>query len=112
MALFEDEEYVNKDVYRNLFQNGKECLVKGICFLGTPFYGSGQANVLVPLVRAVKGLNRFSATNDAFLASLRENSQSIEVPQIVQRFKSIVEGTGMTILIGCEDNPVVSSNLV
>ena len=112
MALFQYEEHVNKSQYRGLFMDGDECLVKGLCFLGTPFLGSGQANLLAPFVRAVKGLNRLSATNDRFLGSLRENNQSIEVPAIVQRFKSIAKENNMRLLIGCEEFPVVGSELV
>lgn len=111
MALYQDEEYVNKTQYRDLFMNGDECLVKGVCFMGTPFLGSGQANLLAPFVKAVKGLNRLSGTNDNFLRSLRENNQSIEVPTIVQRFKTIAKEKNMRLLIGCEEIPVVGSDL-
>lgn len=112
MALYKDEEYVNKSQYRDLFMNGDECLVKGVCFMGTPFLGSGHANLLAPFVKAVKNLNRLGATNDKFLGSLRENNQSIEVPTIVQRFKTIAKEKNMRLLIGCEEIPVVGSDLV
>lgn len=112
MALFQDEAYVNKPQYRDLFMDGDTCLVKGVCFMGTPFLGSGHANLLAPFVKAVKGLNIFSATNDKFLGSLKENNQSIEVPTIVHRFKSIAKEKKIRLLIGCEQIPVAGSELV
>lgn len=112
MALFQDEEYVNKRQYRDLFMDGDECLVKGVCFMGTPFRGSGLANQLAPFVKAVKGLNLFSATNDKLLGSLKENNQSIAIPEIVHRFKSIAKERNMRLLIGCEQTPVAGSQLV
>lgn len=112
MALFEDQGYVNKSQYRDLFMNGNQCLVKGVCFMGTPFRGSGQANLLAPFVKAVKELNRFGATNDRFLGSLKENNQSIEVPNIVHRFKSVAKAKKMRLLIGCEERPIAGSELV
>lgn len=112
MALFQDEEYANKPQYRDLFMHGDECLVKGVCFMGTPFHGSGHANLLAPFVRAVKGINMISATNDKLLGSLRENNQSIEIPNIVHRFRSIAEEKNMRLLIGCEEIPVAGSKLV
>lgn len=111
-ALFQDKEYDNKPQYRDLFMDGDECLVKGVCFMGTPFEGSGHANLLAPFVKAVKGLNKWSGTNDVFLRSLRENNRSIEVPTIIHRFKSIVKEKNMRLLIGCEETPVVGSELV
>ena len=112
MALFQDENYVNKPAYRDLFYKGEECLVKGICFMGTPFLGSGQANLLAPFVGALKDVNYFSATNDAIVKSLKENNESLEVSTIVQRFKNIVDRTKIRLLIGCEERPVTGSKLV
>lgn len=39
MTLFQNDEFFNKPQYRDLFMNGDECLVKGIRFFGTPFFG-------------------------------------------------------------------------
>lgn len=112
MALFQDKEYINKPQYRDLFMDGDKCLVKGVCFIGTPFLGSSHANLLAPFVKVVKELNIFSGTNDKFLESLRENNPSIEVPTIVHRFKAIAEEKKMRLLIGSEQNPVAGSALV
>lgn len=112
MALFEDENYTNKPAYRDLFYKGDECLVKGMCFMGTPFLGSGQANLLAPFVGALKDVNYFSAINDAIFRSLRENKESLEVPNIVQRFKQISDEHEIRLLIGCEEKPVAGSKLV
>lgn len=68
--------------------------------------------MLAPIVRAVKGLNIFSPTNDQFIKSLKENNDSFEVANIVQRFKVITEKTQMRLLIGCEETPVAGSKLV
>ena len=80
--------------------------------MGTPFLGSGHANLLAPFVRAVKGLNFIGATNDRFIKSLKENNGSLEVANIVQRFRVITEKTKMRLLVGCEEQPVAGSNLV
>lgn len=112
MALFQDEDYYNQAANRDLFWKDNECLVKGICFMGTPFLGSGQANLLTPFVKALKEVNYFTSTNTAFLKSLRENSESLEVSTIVQRFKNIVDRNKIRLLIGCEEKPVAGSKLV
>lgn len=50
--------------------------------------------------------------NDQFIKSLRENNDSLEVANIVQRFKVITEKNQMRLLIGCEETPVAGSKLV
>ncbi|MCJ1461653.1 hypothetical protein MMC07_000250 [Pseudocyphellaria aurata] len=111
MALFQDENYPNKQPYRDLFMHENECLVKGVCLMGTPFHGSGHANLLAPFVRAVKGINIISAANDKLLVSLKENNHSLEISNIIYRFRSIAEKTKMRLLIGCEEIPVAGSKL-
>lgn len=90
MTLFQNDEFFNKPQYRDLFMIGDECLVKGIRFFGTPFFGVSQANLSVPLVRAVQGPNMFTATIGKYLGSLKEtyqtDDQSIEVLTFLQRF--------------------------
>lgn len=112
MALFHDEVYINKPQYRDLFMDGNECLVKGVCFMGTPLLGNGPANLLAPFVRAVKGPNKLSGANVKFLGSLRENNQSIDIPTIVRQFKSIAKEKKMRLLVGCEEISVAGSQLV
>ena len=112
MALFEDEDFHIKASYQELFLKNGQCIVKGIVFMGTPFRGSGDANILAPFVAAVKGLNVFHAANDTFIKSLKKNNNSVEVPTIVQRMKTITESQGIKLLIGCEETPVVGSKLV
>ncbi len=111
MALYEDEDYGNK--HKGLFSRGGECLVKGICFMGTPFYGSGRANTLVPFVRALEEVNFISAVNATILRSLKENEkESVELRNIVQRFKTIAEKRSIRLLIGCEQKTFAGSSLV
>lgn len=90
--------------------------MKGIRFFGTPFFGVGQANLSVPLVRPVQGPNMFIATIGKYLGSLKEtyqtDDQSIEVFTFLQRFISIVNEKNMVLLISCEEFPVVGSEFV
>ncbi len=111
MALFEDEDYENRQ--QGLFLRGDECLVKGICFMGTPFQGSGTANSLTPFVKALAEVNFLTAVNATLVGTLRENyRESVELRNIVQRFKTIAENRSIRLLIGCESKPVMGSNLV
>ena len=112
MALFEDENCANKAGYRNLFIHNDECLLKGVVLLGTPLRGSGQANIMTPLVKIIKGLNKFGGTNDAFVKALKEDSGSLDIPKIVQRFKSMITAKKVALLIGCEEVPYVGDSLV
>ena len=111
MALFQDDNYDNKQEYQDLFWKGDECLVKGVVFMGTPFRGSGQASLFTPFIRAIRQVNLISAVNDNFLKSLNSD-QPVEVTTIVQRFQRIVQAMEIKLLICCESRPVVGSSLV
>lgn len=112
MALFEDEEAPSKEAYRNLFVHDDRCLLKGVVLMGTPLRGSGQANMMAPIVRLVKGLNFMSATNDSFIKALRENNDTLDIPTIVQRFKAVIEAKSVRLLVACEQEPYIGSSLV
>lgn len=112
MALFEDEEAPNKETYRNLFFHDDRCLLKGVILMGTPLRGSGQANIMAPIVRLLKGLNYISATNDSFIKALKENNDKLDIPTIVQRFKAVIEAKSVQLLIACEQEPYIGSSLV
>lgn len=112
MALFEDEEAPNKETYRNLFFHDDRCLLKGVVLMGTPLRGSGQANLMAPIVQLIKGLNYISATNDSFIKALRENNDELDIPTIVQRFKAVIKAKSVQLLIACEQQPYVGSDLV
>lgn len=111
MALFEDEGYLNKPEYRDLFLKDGECLVKGVVFMGTPFRGSGQAALFAPFIKDVRHLNVLSAVNDNFVRALNSN-QPIEITQIVHRFQTIIENKAVKLVIACETRPVAGSALV
>lgn len=103
---------VKNSQYRDLFMDGNECLVKGVCFMGTPILGTGPASLLKPFVRAVNGPNKLSGANVKFLGSLRGVNQSIDIPTIFRQFGSIAKEKQMRLLVGCEEIPVAGSQLV
>ena len=111
MALFEEEDYPAKPQYKNLFLNGNECLVKGVTFLGTPFHGSGYANVFAPFIKAIRQLNDITAINDSFLSALN-TKQPIDVTNTVNQFYSTMKQYGIRMAIGCEERPLAGSKLV
>ena len=112
MALFRDEDCPNKKEYRDLFIHRDTCLLKGVVLMGTPLRGSGQANIIAPIVRLVKGLNKFAATNDNFMKALRENKDTIDIPNIMKRFKSVIDSNHVMLLIACEETPYIGDSLV
>ncbi|KAK3172014.1 hypothetical protein OEA41_004098 [Lepraria neglecta] len=110
MALFEDDGYLNKPEYRDLFVKDGECLVKGVVFMGTPFRGSGQATLFKPFIKAIRQLNLVTAVNDSFLGALN-GDQPIEVTHIVHRFQTVMNAREIKALICCEEKPVAGSSL-
>ncbi|KAG8534293.1 uncharacterized protein KY384_001137 [Bacidia gigantensis] len=111
MALLGAVEGSSRREYHDLFVHNDRCLVKGVVLLGTPLRGSGQANLMAPIVKTVKGLNRLYGTNENFVRALREDSGALDIPQIVTRFKSVVKTNGVALRIVCEERPVVGSSL-
>lgn len=111
MALFEDDEYLNKPEYSNLFVKNGECLVKGVVFMGTPFRGSGHATLFKPFIKAIRQLNLVTAVNDSFLGALNAD-QPIEVTNIVHRFQNVMNTKAIKVIICCEEKPVAGSSLV
>lgn len=111
MALFEDDGYLNKPEYRDLFVKDGECLVKGVVFMGTPFRGSGQATLFKPFIKAIRQLNLVTAVNDSFLGALN-GDQPVEVTHIVHRFQTVMNAREIKVTICCEENPVAGSSLV
>ena len=111
MALFEDDGYLNKPEYRDLFVKDGECLVKGVVFMGTPFRGSGQATLFKPFIKAIRQLNLVTAVNDSFLGALN-GDQPIEVTHIVHRFQTVMNVREIKVIICCEEKPVAGSSLV
>ena len=111
MALFEEEDYPNKPQFRNLFLRGQECLVKGVTFFGTPFSGSGYANLFGPLIKAIRQLNDFTAIDDDYLRALNTD-QPVDLTRIVDRFHHVVHQRNLQLVIGCEERPSAGSKLV
>ena len=110
-ALFEEEDYPNKPQYKDLFLKGQECLVKGVTFMGTPFNGSGYANLFGPFIKAIRQLNDFTAVNDSFVNALNTR-QPVDVTKTVNQFYSVMRQRNIRLVIGCEERPVAGSKLV
>ena len=106
-----DEDYGNNDHYRNLFLDGDECLLKGIVFLGTPFAGTGTADLFIPFIKAVRRLNFLSATSDKFLSAL-STQQPVDITRMFRQAWSVIRERDIKILVGCEERPVAGSKLV
>lgn len=111
MALFEDEDYPAKRHHKDLFLKGQECLVKGVTFLGTPFNGSGYADLFGPFIKVIRQLNDFTAMNDSYM-NILSTKQPVNLTNIINRFHRVVTQRDIQIAIGCEERPVAGSKLV
>ena len=109
--LFQDPEYPTLANYHQLFVRDSECIVKGIVLMGTPLRGSDQAALFTPYIRAIKQINKFSATNDNIIKSLSAD-QPMKVSEIVIRFQTVIEARKIKLVICCEETLVAGTELV
>ncbi len=111
MALFDDQDYGNNEHFKNLFLQNDNCLVKGLVFMGTPFNGTGTADLFIPFIRTIRQLNVITATNDSFLSALSKK-QPVNIDRVVNQALGVIRQRNIMILIGCEERPVTGSRLV
>ena len=111
MALFEDEDYPSKPEFKSLFLRNQNCLVKGVTCFGTPFSGSGYANLFRPFIKVIRQLNDFTAVSDGYLNALNTD-QPIDITRTIDQFYQVIRQNNIYLLIGCEERPLAGSKLV
>ncbi|KAI9751645.1 MAG: hypothetical protein M4579_005970 [Chaenotheca gracillima] len=81
-----------------------QCLVKGICFFGTPFQGSEAANFLYPYVNVLAKLYP-SPVNAKLVESLKD--RSLKLLKIVGQFEQVRKEMDIGLMICYERFPTV-----
>jgi hypothetical protein len=96
-------------------------LVKGVVFMGTPFWGSLNATTAAPFVTALGNVNPFPGNsalgsinpfpvNSTLVKSLSANS--LDLATLVSHFSQITATHGIEIKIFYESRPLTLSGLV
>ena len=89
-----------------LISEHRECFLKGIVFLGTPFKGSMKANTVSPFINALKVINPV-AMNANVVRELRHIRDGTgDLADISRAANIIFNKWNIDILVGCETAPI------